>query len=294
MYIYLPKKTKLKQGRYIIKKNLSEKSNMSIVYLAYDTENKRKIVIKEYFPAKYALRDLDHKTLTCRSVSLYKNYEEKKQLFLKEAYVLKILKNNNIVKCYEYFEENNTAYIILEYCKGETLNKYIMQKKQYNIKDFFHNIYIPILDAVDYVHSKKYIHRDIKPSNIIVKNNGVPILIDFGSISEIENQFKRDIFLTPGFSPLEFYSQYSKQGRYSDIYSLTAVLYYLLEKDVPKEASKRIFDDILYEFIDKNENYNENLKKILKKNLDLNYKKRDKNISKLKKNLKKIKFQEEK
>lgn len=290
LYIYLPKKTKLKQDKYMIKKKLSEKSNMSIVYLAYDMENKKKIVIKEYFPAKYALRDLDHKTLTCRSSTLYKKYEEKKQLFLKEAHVLKTFENDNIVKCYEYFEENNTAYIVFEYCDGKTLDKYIMKKKKNNIKDFFQNIYVPILDAVEYIHSKKYIHRDIKPSNIIVKNNGIPVLIDFGSVSEIENKSKREIFLTPGFAPLELYSEESRQGSYSDIYSLTAMLYYLIEEEVPIETPKRIFEDGFYECIDKNKNYDMNLKKLIKKNMHLDYKKRDKNISNFKKRFKNINF----
>lgn len=285
-YIYLPKDTKLSAGKYIIKRNMSERSNRSIAYFGFDRRNLNKVVIKEFFPNKVALRDLDKKTLICKSNKLKEKYEKQKEVFLREGEILKNLDNKNIVKCYDYFKENDTAYIVLEYHSGLTLDEYIIKNPIDKIDIFFEKIFFPILDTVEYIHNKNIIHRDIKPSNIIIKKSGNPVLIDFGSISTINKKNRREIFLTPGFSPLEFYSEKSKQGRYSDIYSLAATLYYCFSQEVPIESSKRIFEDNLKETIFKNKAFKNSIKKVLIKNLNLKYKKRYKKVSKLKKSLK--------
>lgn len=244
------------------------------------------MVIKEYFPSEYVQRDLDHKKIVCRSV-LYKNrYEEKKDVFLKEGIVLKKLKHKNIIKCFDYFKENNTAYIVLEFYDGVTLDTYLNNEKR-GLNDYdLYNIYMPIIDAVNYVHSKKYIHRDIKPNNIMVKNNGIPILIDFGSVSYNKKRTERPISYTEGFSPIELYSKVSNQGKYTDVYSLAATLYYLIEKEAPLDVTKRLFNDKFLRGI-KNKKYDIILEKIIIKNLNLDYKKRDNSILKMKKRLKK-------
>lgn len=286
-YIYLPAGTIL-NNKYLLKKRLADRSNLSVVYLARNIENNKQVVVKEFFPCEFTLRDLDGKTLVCKNSSLKNKFEEEKKLFLNKAKIINKFKSEHIIKCYEYFRENNTAYIITKYYEGKTLGEYLHEHDEITFTKFLESIYFPLLNAVNVVHKNGYIHRDIKPGNIIVSKDK-PVLIDFGSAMEDEKNSKNKMVLTPGFSPIEFYSEDAKQGRYSDIYSLAATLYYFFTGVVPKETTNRIIEDDL-KVVNKFEEVSNYLNTLIMKNLSLDFDKRDKSIYSFKLKLKKEYF----
>ncbi|MGM0508831.1 MAG: serine/threonine protein kinase [Fusobacteriota bacterium] len=273
-YIHLPLGTKL-NGKYKIEKIIAERSNFGIVYLANKTEENKKVVIKEFFPKKLALRDLDGKNLIYKSKIYMEKFRNDRKDFIEEAEIMEECKGENIVKIKEYFKANNTIYIVMEYCKGKTLDNYV-KEKNLSIKSFIKTIYLPLVKSIHKIHKKGYLHRDIKPTNVIILETGEPILIDFGSAVSIRKESKKKIRVSPGFSPIEFYSESTKQGRYSDIYSMAAILYYFLTKKTPREARKRIFNESLKSTKEYNEVIPKKIDEMILRNLSLDSKKRDK------------------
>lgn len=269
------------QKKYCIIKKISI-SDLSIVYLGVDIEKRQKCIIKEYFPNKIVLRDIDNKTVVCKMPSVKKKYIESRDAFFNEAHILKNFDNENIVKYIDHFIENDTGYIVLKYYKGKTLDKYIIDEKSISITDFFERIFIPVMDAVDEIHKKNILHRDLKPTNILITKRNLPVIIDFGSAINYKNAEEKKIFVTQGYSPLEFYSKKSIQGRFSDIYSLSAILYFYLSGKSPLEISKRIIEDKIEDISIYNEEVSQRLAKVVMRNLSVDYKKRDNTIKYLK------------
>ncbi len=239
--IWLPKGVVL-QKNYQIRKKIAI-SEHSIVYLGYDLMKQKHCIIKEYFPHKIVLRDLDDKTVVCRKFLMKEKYHQASCDFLNEFQIVEKYNHPSIVKGIASFGENNTSYIVLEYYRGKTLDRYIESEKEISIARFLHKIYIPLIDTVRLIHQDGIIHRDLKPSNIIITSQGVPVIIDFGSALYYQKLQKKRIFVTPGFSPIEYYSEKSRQGRYSDLYSMAAILYYYLSGQIPLIANNRLHED---------------------------------------------------
>ncbi|MEG0260919.1 MAG: serine/threonine-protein kinase [Lysinibacillus sp.] len=230
------------KNTYVIKRNISL-SNLSIVYVAENKVTKEEQIIKEFFPTDIALRDLDNMTVINRLPSTKKKYEKLKKNFLNEALIMKGLVHRNIAEYVEHFEENGSIYIVMKYYDGKQLNQYL---EDYQLDDRFelcNNIFLKIIDGLNYIHKKGLIHRDIKPSNIIIERDGNPRILDFGSAVYYKQRKKYSIFTTNNFSPIELYAQKSKQRIYTDIYSLSAIFYYALTNIVPVNVSKRLIED---------------------------------------------------
>ncbi len=257
-------------------------SELSIVYLGMDNKRQQKCIIKEFFPNGLVLRDIDRKTVVCKQPSKKDRYLSLIEVFFNEANILKKFNLKNIPKYIDHFNENNTGYIIMEYCEGKTLETYVKEEKDVLIPLFLKNIYIPLVNAVEKLHNKGILHRDIKPTNIIIRENGVPVLIDFGSAIYYKNADKKKIFVTSGFSPLEFYSENSAQGRFSDIYALTATLYYYLCGNAPEDVSERLIEDNIQNIRKYNEEITDLFSRIIMKNLSLNSKDRLSSLKKFK------------
>ncbi|AZO95789.1 serine/threonine-protein kinase [Halocella sp. SP3-1] len=275
-YLYLPENTFLKNREYRVLRKLKDRSNLSIVYLGLNKSGER-VVIKEYFPKNLVLRDIDGINVICRSNKLKDKYKRAKRQFIKEAQIMSQFKNNPyICNCNEYFQENSSVYIIMKYYAGQTLED-IINNKEICFDEFLRKLFIPILDAANAIHAKGYIHRDIKPNNIII-NQAKPVIIDFGSAVEYKCNKKKKILLTPGFSPIEFYSEKTRQGPYSDIYSLAAILYYFLSDTIPIEANERIIEDNLEHINQLTKEKCWYLGKLIMNNLSLDYKKRCRSI----------------
>lgn len=284
-YLYLENGTKL-NGKYEIKKILGERSNFSIVYIGLDLVTKENVVVKEFFPKTIVLRDMDKISVVCRSSNLEKRYKEGLKSFTIEGNIMKKLKTQASAEYLEDFSENNTSYIVMKYHEGEDLEEHIKGKKVDSYMGFINNIINPLLDTVNRMHSMGYLHRDIKPSNIIMEKSGKPILIDFGSSINYMSKEEKKIIVTPGFSPIEFYSEKTIQTEASDIYSISAMLYYYFAGHIPIEATDRIFEDDLLKPSEINEKVPKNIEKFILKNLSMNMNKRDNSIKKFKINLK--------
>lgn len=227
---------------YKIKEILAT-SKLSFVYIVENINEGNQLIIKEFFPNDIALRDLDNKTVVNRLPSTKQKFEDLKAIFLNEALIMQQINHHNIVKYIDHFEENESIYIVMEYYEGTLLDQYL---KAFPIEDREHvytSIFLPLIGALSYLHKKGILHRDIKPSNIIVDSEGNPYLLDFGSAIFNKTAENHQIFTSPGYSPLEQYSNKSEQGVYTDIYSLAATFYYSLTNIIPMDSSQRIIED---------------------------------------------------
>ncbi|MGE7022171.1 serine/threonine-protein kinase [Solibacillus cecembensis] len=232
------------KNTYKITGNISS-SKISIVYKAENIHTGEKLVIKEFYPSELVLRDLDNITVINRLPSTKNKFEELKENFLQEALILQQIVHINIVKYIDHFEGNGSIYIITEYYEGVLLDQYIKDCKFTKRNQLYNNIFSPLIDALNFLHKKGIIHRDIKPNNIIVDSNGNLKLLDFGSAINYKLNSKHNIYITPGYSPLEQYSNSSKQGVVTDIYSFAATIYYSLTNITPVEAPQRLIEDSL-------------------------------------------------
>ena len=224
-------------------KEMISSSELSFIYIGEHQEKNKDVIVKEFYPKTLAVRDLDNIKVLCRYSTFKKKFYALKHAFLQEAQILKQLNHPNIVKYMEHFEENGTVYLVMEYCKGETLDIYINKQSSVLTPAFFKKTLLPFVETIRFIHEQGIIHRDIKPQNMIIDDDGYPKIIDFGSAMQMETNRNQRIFTTEGYSPLEFYSDQSTQGIYSDLYSIAATLYDVLSGKAPLSAPKRVIDD---------------------------------------------------
>lgn len=241
----------LRHKAYRIERMLGQ-GGFGITYLATDLNLDRLVAIKEFFPKDYCDREssTSHVTLGTQSASEFVN--KLKAKFLKEARNIAKFDHPGIIKIHAAFEENNTAYYVMDYIEGESLSE--MVKRQGPLSEAKALAYIKkIGKALEYVHSKRINHLDIKPANIMVRHsNDYPILIDFG-LSKQYDSSGNQTSTTPtgishGYAPMEQYNdggvkEFSPQ---TDLYSLAATLYYILSGATPPQATKLIEDELTF------------------------------------------------
>ncbi|MFX3633312.1 MAG: serine/threonine protein kinase [Candidatus Pristimantibacillus sp.] len=223
-------------------KQIVHQSELSIVYRARQTDTGETKLIKEFFPRMMAKRGEDKATVIIRS-TYFEQCEVLRNAFEREASVLKELDHPSIVAFTDYIEWNGTAYIVTEYCKGITLDQYIKQSKDAPSQAEVASIMGAVVDALTHVHEQGFIHRDVKPANIMFDAAGGTKLIDFGSAIRYGSTEKQSILTSNGYSPLEFYSESSRQSPSSDIYSLAATIYYAFAGKAPTDVKQRLFED---------------------------------------------------
>jgi len=259
-----------------------------ITYLAIDINLEKKVVIKEFLPNDIAVRK-DSDTVVPKSHSDKENFEWGMSRFLLEAKTLAKFNHPNIVKISRFFEANNTAYFVMDYEEGEDLQEYFDKHNKQLSEEEIYNIIMPILDGLREVHSHNFLHRDIKPGNIFIRKNGSPMLIDFGA-SRFAMGVKSkslSVVLTEGYAPKEQYSSTSKQGPYTDIYAIGAVMYKMATGKTPIEASARVdatSDDEPDPYVklqDQNIPYSDNFKKAVDSALELSAKNRPQSVKEL-------------
>ena len=166
--------------------------------------------------------------------------------FLNEAQTLARFDHRHIIKIHRFFRAHGTGYIVMEYAEGETLSA-VLQRKGTLTEAELKQLLFPILDGLEAVHQADFLHRDIKPSNIVIRDDGSPVLIDFGSARQAVVGKSRSVtaIVTPGYAPIEQYSAKGHQGPWTDIYGLGAVCYRCLSGDVPDDATERLREDPL-------------------------------------------------
>lgn len=219
-------------------------SELAIVYVARNEQDGTKCVIKEFCPGGFVYRGRDGVSLRPKAGSSAEKYALLREAFQQEGEVLAGLKHAGVVRCLDRFEQNDTAYIVMEYCQGVTLDKYIAANKDAVTPHFFYSIMTPLIDTIKELHDSGIIHRDLKPGNVMITSTGEGKLLDFGSAIAIDAACpKRPILTTTGYSPLELYSEQSAPGPESDIYSLAAVLYFCCHGEAPTDVRKRLFEE---------------------------------------------------
>lgn len=237
----LPPGTYLNNGRYFVGKSIGS-GGFSITYIGLDVKVNKKVVIKETFYNGLFKRNSNDKTLQeplkvtyDSSISIDKIMEKTK----KECFSLSKAESlNNIVRVYDWFNENNTAYIITEYINGVTLYDRICEIGHYSWEDLYSHIK-PLIQSLAHLHKEDLLHRDIKPHNIMLrktyKNHEDFVLIDFGLARSNQTRTlgSMGIAFTPGYSPFEQRSFGKKDGTYTDVYAMAATIYHALSGEEP-------------------------------------------------------------
>ena len=234
-------------GRYTVEGVLGQ-GGFGITYLGMDELHKKKVAIKEFFPQGIVTRNIEYEdTVTVTLVGEKENYDKGKERFLKEAQTMAMFsKDKGIVKALDFFEINNTAYIVMEYLEGVTLKQYLRENERIDAEDLV-ELLVPLIEALDEIHSQGLIHRDISPDNIMVLPDGRIKLMDFGAARDYTEFGEKSlsIVLKPGYAPPEQYQTHGVQGPWTDIYALCATMYKCITGENPPDAIDRLVDDHL-------------------------------------------------
>ena len=216
-----------------------------ITYLGYDHHLDKAVAIKEYLPNDLAVRT-DNQSVLPKSTEDKVDYEWGLERFLNEAQTLARFDHRHIIRIHRFFRAHGTGYSVMEYAEGETLSALLQRKGTLTEAELKH-ILFPILDGLEVVHEADFLHRDIKPGNIVIRDDGSPVLIDFGSARQAVAGKSRSVtaIVTPGYAPVEQYSVKGHQGAWTDIYGLGAVCYRCLSGEAPDDATERLRADPL-------------------------------------------------
>ena len=243
---YLKKETKL-NGRYILKSVLGE-GGFGITYYGEDDLFGNEVAIKEFFPQGIVTRNNEY---TDNVTVTYAKQDEAflagKNRFIGEARVMaKFNGDQGIVNVTDFFEANNTAYIVMEYLDGITLKEYLKGNRQIPVDELM-GLLAPLLESLDDVHQSGLIHRDISPDNIMVLKDGSVKLMDFGAARDYTEFGEKSlsIVLKPGYAPAEQYQSRGVQGPWTDIYALCATIYKCITGKTPEDSIQRVMEDDL-------------------------------------------------
>lgn len=218
----------------------------SIVYLATSVCDNTPVVIKEYMPAGLATRDENLSVIPATEQNT-ERFNHGRRLFFQEASTLTTLKHPNIVNVINFFRQNGTVYMVMQYEEGVNMQAYIKKHKGNLSEPFIKAVFLPLLDGLQMIHSRGLLHLDIKPSNIHLRNGAKPLLLDFGAVHEImqTRQFQPNQVITPGFSPIEQLDPGGYVGPWTDIYAIGATMRACLEGISPPPSPQRREKDML-------------------------------------------------
>lgn len=242
---YLPPRTILK-GRYMIGCSLGS-GGFGVTYVAWDSLLEKKVAIKEYLPSELATRTMGNTQVTVHDPECQEKYNAGMKSFLDES--RRLAKFNNvkgIVRIFDCFDENGTAYIVMECLEGKTLQQMIKERKKLPFKEVL-PLFIDVLEALEVVHEAGMMHRDIAPDNIFACNDGTAKLIDFGAARYMTTTHSRSLsmILKIGYAPIEQYTKKGNQGSWTDIYAVAASLYHAITGIVPPDSYDRVEEDKL-------------------------------------------------
>ena len=235
-------------GKYLVGNVIGE-GGFGISYIGFDLNLEIKIAIKEFYPNGFVTRESDVTSLvTGYTTNDPAQYQKWKDSFVREARNLAKFSNlPGIVHVRDFFQENNTAYIVMEFVDGETLKDYL--KKRYTplwVNETL-DMMRPVIKSLASVHDAGIIHRDISPDNIMIEDGGGIKLIDFGAAREFTegNEKSLSVLLKPGYAPEEQYRTKGEQGPWTDVYALCATIYRCISGVKPVESMERMRNDTL-------------------------------------------------
>ena len=227
---------------YRIDKLLSQ-GGFSFVYLAHD-ENDLPVAIKEYLPSMLALRQ-DGSIVQATSAENLNSFRYGMKCFFEEGRALAKISHANVVRVLNFFRANETVYMVMQYERGRTLQEYISTHKHQIKEAFIRRMFIELLNGLREVHTHKLLHLDIKPANIYLRQDGSPVLIDFGAARQTltADSPKLTPMYTPGFAAPEQYGERDKFGPWTDIYSVGASIFACMAAAAPQAADQRMTDE---------------------------------------------------
>lgn len=221
-----------------------DQGGFGVTYAAWDLVLDQAVAIKEYFPRAYVTRNVAQDDAVAPNPQDFAYYEIGLRTFIREARILAMLQNvKTVVEVKDCFEENNTAYIVMEYVRGETLMEYC-QKNKVPPKALL-KMLRPVIDDLILIHQSGILHRDISPSNLMVQADGALKLIDFGAAVVPASDGEKNLFLNRSFSAPEQYEPDGEQGGWTDVYGLAATLYTMISGCSVPDAKSRLQKDTL-------------------------------------------------
>ena len=238
-------------GRYLIGRALG-KGGFAITYLALQEGLNRRVAIKEYFPADVAERGTDATTVRIRRTSSDETettecFRRGVDRFLEEGQNIVLCHqpnpHPNLVRVTDFFEENGTAYLVMDYVEGVSLETHLQAQPRKRLDERqVRKLMLPVLDGLIAVHKHGFLHRDVKPANIYISKDGTVTLLDFGSARQALSNERRTltVTLTPGYAPPEQYSSEGGQGPWTDVYGVAATFYRCITGERPPSALNRI------------------------------------------------------
>jgi len=238
----LPEGTALQKYRIL---RVLAAGGFSFVYLAHD-ENETPVAIKEYLPSTLALRvnGAEHPQVPDEDLA---RFRAGMKCFFEEAGALARLSHPNVMRVLDFFRANETVYLVMRYERGRTLQEHIQNRRGALEELWVRNTFAQLLDGLREVHKEKLLHLDIKPANVYLRNDGTPLLIDFGAARQILSAegLKLPPTYTPGFAPPEMHLKRELLGPWSDIYSIGATLYACFAGAAPQPANQRLDQDLV-------------------------------------------------
>ena len=228
-------------GKYLLGAPLG-KGGFGITYIAMHLPDEKIVAIKEFFPANLAVRDTDNETVVPADDTKAVYYRTGMKSFSEEGRILYLLSDiEHVVHVAEQIQANNTTYLVMEYVPGISLKKYMKQQQKLFSEQETLTLMQPILLALQAMHQKGILHRDISPENLMLSPNNTLTLIDFGAARTFSRSDDDNltVILKRGYAPEEQYHSNSRQGPWTDLYAVCAVMYQMLTGILPQEASAR-------------------------------------------------------
>jgi serine/threonine protein kinase len=236
----LPPGTAIEEYRII---SVLGQGSFGVTYLAEDINLGARLAIKEYLPGDWAFRDTTQ-TVRPKNSAVSESFERGQEAFLKEARLLAQVTHPNIVKVRRFFRAHGTAYIAMDFIDGRSLGDTL--NEDYRSGGYpsaaLRRLLVSVLDGLAALHAVRIIHRDIKPGNVVIEPSGNPMLVDFGAARNFDPAVAQGmtVIVTPGYAPIEQYSDDGEQGPFTDIYALGALAYRAITGQPPDAPYKRL------------------------------------------------------
>lgn len=228
--------------------NLVGIGGFGIVYLAHDLSLGRYVALKEYMPSSLAER-VEGLTVAVKSARLAETFAIGLRSFVNEARMLAQFDHRSLVKVYRFWEANGTAYMVMPFYEGITLRQALQKMPEPPSEQWLRGLIDPLLDALEVIHQENCFHRDIAPDNILLLADGRPLLLDFGAARRVigDRTQALTVILKPGYAPLEQYAEdpHVKQGAWTDLYALAAVVYNAITRRPPMASVARSINDTM-------------------------------------------------
>jgi len=240
----LPKSTRLHEFEIT---NLVGEGGFGIVYLALDTMLKRRVALKEYMPSSLAART-ETSQVQVKSERYRETFDAGMKSFINEAQLLASFDHPSLVKVYRFWEQNGTAYMVMPFYEGKNLRDTLRSLPSAPSEDWMRTLLEPLTEALLVIHAQNCYHRDIAPDNVMMlAETNKPLLLDFGAARRVIGDMTQalTVILKPGYAPVEQYAEIPgmKQGPWTDVYALAAVVHYAITGRTPPPSVGRLLND---------------------------------------------------